>query len=135
MKFALLQCDHVVEELRSRHGDVPDLFYNLFNRLAPEVFLDVFNVTKGEYPNLLNHYDGFIGSGARYSVYDKESWIIRFKEFVRTLYDHRKKFVGICFGHQMIAQALGGKCAKTDRGWGVGVKKSGHPDTKTLDAA
>ena len=123
MKVALLQCDHVVEELQPLHGDVPDLFYNLFNRLAPEVALDVFNITKGEYPGLSNHYDGFIGSGSRYSVYDKDPWILRFKEFVRALYEHKKKFVGICFGHQMIAQALGGKCTKTDRGWGVGIKK------------
>jgi len=123
VKLCLLQCDHVLEELQPLHGDVPDLFCNLFDRVAPEVSLDVFNVTKGEYPNLSNHYDGFISSGARYSVYESDPWIIRFKEFIRDLYYHNKKFVGICFGHQMIAQALGGKCTKTDRGWGVGIKE------------
>ncbi len=122
MKIALLQCDHVVKELQSAHGDIPDLFKNLFDRVAPEVSLDVFNVTIGEYPDSLNRYDGFISSGSRHSVYDQESWILRFKEFVRELYDHGRKFVGICFGHQMIAEALGGKCEKSDHGWGVGIK-------------
>jgi len=123
MKIALLQCDHVVKALQPTHGDVPVLFKNLFDRVAPEVSLDVFNVTNGEYPDSLNYYDGFISSGARYSVYDQEPWILRFKEFVRELYDHGRKFVGICFGHQMMAEALGGKCEKSDQGWGVGVKE------------
>ena len=123
MKIALLQCDHVVKELQPVHGDIPDLFKNLFDRVAPEVSLDVFNVTIGEYPDSVNDYDGFISSGARYSVYDNDSWILRFKEFVRELYDHNRKFVGICFGHQMMAEALGGKCEKSDRGWGVGIKE------------
>lgn len=123
MKIGLLQCDHVIDELQHKHGDIPDLFKNLFNRVAPEVSLDIYNVTKGEYPDLTENYAGFISSGARYSVYDQDPWIIRFKEFIRKLYHQNKKFVGICFGHQMIAEALGGKCTKSDRGWGVGVKE------------
>ena len=43
------------------------------------------------------------------------------RDFVRELYENDIKFVGICFGHQMIAEALGGTCVKSDRGWGVGV--------------
>jgi GMP synthase-like glutamine amidotransferase len=123
VKIALLQCDHVVKELQSAHGDIPDLFKNLFERAAPEVSLEVFNVTREQYPDLKNQYDGFISSGARSSVYDKDPWILRFKEFVRELYAHGSKFVGICFGHQMMAEALGGKCEKSDHGWGVGIKK------------
>lgn len=123
MRIALLQCDHVAEELRPKHGDIPDLFSKLFRRAAPEVALDVFNVFKGEYPPETNPYDGFISSGSRYSVYEEQPWILRFREFVRKLYAQEKKFVGICFGHQMMAEALGGKCEKSDRGWGVGVKE------------
>ena len=123
MKIALLQCDHVVKALQPAHGDIPDLFKNLFDRVAPEVSLDVFNVTIGEYPDPVDQYDGFISSGARHSVYDQDPWILRFKDFVRELYDQGRKFVGICFGHQMIAEALGGKCEKSDQGWGVGIKE------------
>jgi GMP synthase-like glutamine amidotransferase len=123
LKIGLLQCDHVTEEMQPQHGDVPDLFKNLFNRVAPEVSLDIYDVTNGEYPDLTNNYAGFISSGSRYSVYDQDPWIIRFKEFVRELYHHNRKFVGICFGHQMIAEALGGKCAMSDHGWGVGIKE------------
>jgi GMP synthase-like glutamine amidotransferase len=123
VKIALLQCDHVVKELQPAHGDIPDLFKNLFDRVVPEVSLDVFNVTVGEYPDSVNDYDGFISSGSRYSVYDQEPWILRFKDFVRELYGHGRKFVGICFGHQMIAEALGGKCEKSGQGWGVGIKE------------
>ena len=123
MKIALLQCDHVVKALQPVHGDVPDLFNNLFERQAPEVSLDVFNVTMGQYPEKISNYDGLISSGSRYSVYENQPWIMQFKEFVRDLYDQGGKFVGICFGHQMIAEALGGRCEKSGRGWGVGIKQ------------
>ena len=76
-----------------------------------------------EYPELNGDYDGFIGSGARFSVYDRDPWILKFKDFVLKLYEYNKKFVGICFGHQMMAEALGGKVEKSDQGWGVGIKE------------
>ncbi|NOY67893.1 MAG: GMP synthase [Deltaproteobacteria bacterium] len=131
MKIGLLQCDHVADELAELHGDVPDLFLNLFRRAAKDlpfdVSIDIFNVMNGEYPDLSvphgNGYDGFIGSGSRFSVYDQIDWILAFKKFVKKLFAAEKKFVGICFGHQMIAEALGGACGNSARGWGLGTRE------------
>lgn len=122
LKIGLLQCDHLATALQPVYGNIPDLFVNLFDRVAPDVSLEIFDVAAGQYPDSLSRYDGFIGTGARYSVYDRIPWILRFKDFVRTLYQQGARFAGICFGHQMIAEALGGACGKSDRGWGVGVK-------------
>lgn len=122
MKIGLLQCDHVEPDLQSRFGDYNDFFVRLFQPWDDVVFT-VFDVPQGEYPDSISEYDGYISTGSRCSVYDDESWIRRFKQFVQELYHQRQKFVGICFGHQMIAEALGGRCGKADTGWGIGVKK------------
>jgi GMP synthase-like glutamine amidotransferase len=123
VKIGLLQCDHVAPELAPRFGDQPAFFQNLFARHAPEITFDVFDIQAGKYPDDPGRYEGFIGTGARYSVTENYSWIHRFKEYVQFLYQQKIKFIGICFGHQMIAHALGGSCDVSERGWGIGVRK------------
>lgn len=122
MKIGLLQCDHVDKELRTKFGDHSDFFCNLFEKYAPEVSMDIFDIQKDEYPDWKNNYHGFIGTGSRFSVYDDIPWIGKFKDYIIELYDNKIKFIGICFGHQMIAETLGGKCLQSERGWGLGVK-------------
>ena len=124
MKIGLLTCDHMDEELRVTFGDHPDFFNNLFQKYAPQVSLDIFDVQKEEYPENKNDYLGYICTGSRFSVYDDVPWIRRLRAFINDLYDNHIKFVGICFGHQMIAEALGGTCSLSNNGWGIGVKKA-----------
>jgi GMP synthase-like glutamine amidotransferase len=123
VKIGLLQCDHVMQENRPEFGDYSDFFGNLFHRYAPEIVLKLFDIQQDEYPEDPNGYAGFIGTGSSRSVWENIDWIYRFKHYVHDLYANKKKFIGICFGHQMIAEALGGKCQKSERGWGIGVKK------------
>lgn len=123
MKIGLLQCDHVMPENRAEFGDYSDFFGNLFRRHAPEIVLELFDIQQDEYPEHPDRYAGFIGTGSSRSVWENIDWISRFKKFVIELYQGGNKFIGICFGHQMIAEALGGRCEKSGRGWGVGVKK------------
>lgn len=123
MRIALLQCDHVSPELKSRFGDYSDFFIRLFQNQAIAVTLDVFDVQQGEFPENMDDYAGFLSTGSRCSVYDDEPWIKAFQAYVRKLYQQERKFIGICFGHQMMAEALGGKCRRTPNGWGIGVKE------------
>lgn len=123
MRIGLLQCDHVMPELKDQFGDYSDFFIQLFQKNSFDLTVDIFDVQHGHYPKDNDIYDGFISTGSGSSVYDPEPWIQKFKTYVQQLYQQQKKFIGICFGHQMIAEALGGKCSKTDRGWGVGVKE------------
>jgi len=122
VKIGLLQCDHVMPENRAEFGDYSDFFDTLFQQHAPEIVLEPFDVQNNEYPEEPNQYAGFIGTGSSASVWENIPWINRFKRFLRDLYHNGNKFIGICFGHQMIAESLGGRCEKSDRGWGIGVK-------------
>ncbi len=122
MKIGLLKCDTVKEELRRIYGDCSDAFIDLFSQYAPEVSLEIYDVQNGHYPASLDECRGYMTTGSASSVYEKEPWIRRLNEFVGKLYKNKVAFVGICFGHQMIAEAIGGKCTRAENGWGVGIK-------------
>lgn len=115
MKIALLVCDHVPADLQPEHGTYPEMFNHLF-RLP----MDVFYVCDGNFPEP-EKYDAFICSGSRFSVYDDIPWIKQLQELTQQVYHSGKKFIGVCFGHQMIAQALGGKVEKSQHGFLIGI--------------
>jgi len=129
MKIGILQADSVLDEYQPAHGNYPDMFMRVLGAAASES-LDyaIYNVEAGEYPADIDECDGYIITGSRKSVYEQDDWILTLKEYVKTLNDARKKTVGICFGHQMMALALGGETRSADAGWGVGVQ-----DFKIID--
>ena len=122
MNICLLKCGNVQHDLLHVSGDHEDMFISLFQKYAPSVRLFVFDVQKDIYPNNLNDYVGFLSTGSPESVYDDFSWINTYKSFTHKLFLNGHKHVGICFGHQMIAEALGGKVEKSERDWGIGIK-------------
>ena len=66
--------------------------------------------------------DAWLVTGSRHGVYDDLPWIEPLKAFLRDCIAARVPVVGICFGHQILAEALGGRAAKSDKGWGLGVQ-------------
>jgi GMP synthase-like glutamine amidotransferase len=121
MKVGLLECDHVMEHLRPIAGDYGRMFASLFARYAPQIELESFDVRAGDFPSSLDACEAYVTTGSRFSAYDDEGWILALKDFVRRLHDADKPFVGICFGHQVMAEALGGKVEPSPQGWGIGV--------------
>lgn len=118
MKIGILQTGRSPDELRARHGDYDDLFKRL---LAGRGFEFVtFKVLDGELPNTVNDADGWLITGSRFGAYEDHEWIPPLEEFLRATYAKGVPIVGVCFGHQILAQALGGKIEKYDGGWAVG---------------
>ncbi len=117
--IGILTCGQVRADLVETHGEYPAMFARLLAEVAPDVQTTAYRVYAGEYPALAAH-DAFLISGSRFSVYDSDPWIARLEEYVRSLFHARKPTVGICFGHQMMARALGGITAKAPQGWGIG---------------
>ena len=89
----------------------------------PSVSFSVWDVEEGCHPSEseIDAVDGFIITGSKSSVYDDKQWIRDLEALIQRLHAERKKMVGICFGHQIIAKALGGEVSKSDKGWGVGI--------------
>jgi GMP synthase-like glutamine amidotransferase len=121
MKIGILKTDAVRPEWVPRFGEYPDMFMALLGRLNPELEFAVYDVEQGEYPAALDEVDAYLITGSKSSVYDDKPWIATLREFVRKLHRRRRKLVGICFGHQLVAEALGGKVEKSPKGWGVGL--------------
>jgi GMP synthase-like glutamine amidotransferase len=117
MKTGLLLCDHVRDELQPDHGDYPDMF----RALLPELDLEVFAVCDGQFPGSPHSCDAWLATGSKFSVYDEVDWIVRLKAFVRDINGSGKPYAGVCFGHQLLGEALGGKVRKSERGWCLGV--------------
>ena len=121
MNIGLLLCDDVSSRFRHIAGGYQDMFDALLRPHVPDLTLTPYDVRKGEVPASPDAHDVYLCTGSRHSVYDKLDWIEALKAFVRDVHDNGKAFVGICFGHQVLAEALGGTVAKADTGWGIGV--------------
>lgn len=127
MKLGILICDHVQSQLQHEFGDYQDMFINAIiksNSGIKNLKLSFYDVQKGQYPSNINDCDAYMSTGSKYSVYENQAWITQLLAFIKSLYIAKKPFVGICFGHQLMAQALGGLVEKSDKGWGVGVTNS-----------
>lgn len=121
MRIGLLECDHVREELTHIAGDYQQMFPALFVQVAPDWEFQFYDVCNGQFPEHVNECDAYICTGSKNSVYDEDEWILRLQDFVRDIYSSKKVFVGVCFGHQILGEALGGKVAKSPAGWCVGA--------------
>lgn len=121
MKAAILQCDEVLAKFQPEFGQYQDMIRHMLDSVDKDITCDCFDCRQGHYPEDIHHYDFYITTGSKSSVYETESWIHQLIEFVRQLDRERKKLIGICFGHQIIAMAYHGVVEKSDKGWGVGV--------------
>ncbi len=130
MRIGLLECDHVADNLHHIGGDYRDMFTSLLDRHVPDLELQYFDVQRGELPASVDACDAYLTTGSRFSAIDREVWIDELKDFVRRLSDADKPFVGICFGHQVLAEALGGSVARAKE-WGIGSHrmKIAEPET------
>lgn len=115
MKLAILETGRPPGELAERFGDYPMMVQKM---LGFGFETESFDVQAGELPELGEH-DAYLITGSPAGVYDPLPWIPGLLDFIRTAND--SKMVGICFGHQAMAQALGGHVEKVDKGWGVGL--------------
>ncbi len=121
MRLGILKTDSVRPELSARFGEYPDMFMRLLESADPQLLFCVYDVEQGQLPADIDECDAYLITGSRVSAYDDVLWIPPLTTFIETLHTQQKKLIGICFGHQLIAQALGGAVEKSPKGWGVGL--------------
>jgi GMP synthase-like glutamine amidotransferase len=129
VKLGILKTDTVRPEWVPEFGEYPDMFVALLGRADPTMEFVSYDVEGGEYPVDIDEVDAYLITGSKSSVYDDKPWIPPLIKLVQKIAGRGKKIVGICFGHQLVAQALGGKTEKSDKGGGVGLHT--HTFTQT----
>jgi GMP synthase-like glutamine amidotransferase len=117
MKVAILETGRPPGTLADQFGTYPDMFARL---LGAGFGIEIFDVQAGALPEADMHA-AYLITGSPAGVYDPLPWIDPLEQFIRGAKD--KKMVGICFGHQVMAEALGGHVEKSDKGWGAGLHK------------
>ena len=121
MRVGILTCGRVVDSLQPEFGDYPSMFTRLLGSVNPELEFEIYRLPLGEWPKSVDDCDVYVISGSRSAVFDEDDWIQQAHTLVRQLHQQKRKTVGICFGHQLIASALDGKVVRSERGWGVGI--------------
>ena len=121
MKIGILVTGHVSSDLVDEFGEYPAMFADLFRRIDPSLTFQDWSVVDGEFPDDPSACDAWLLTGSKHGVYDPEPWIEPLKDFLLAAREVRIPMIGICFGHQIMAEAFGGRAEKSSRGWGVGV--------------
>lgn len=128
----VLLCDTFPGRLPEDIPSYVTMFERLFQKIA-HVHYNVFMAMDGELPQKLNHHELYLIPGCMYSAYDPLPWIEHLQEWIRNAVSQGVFLIGVCFGHQVIAQALGGKVEKYAGGWGAGIRESTIVDQSMLD--
>ena len=131
MKIGILQTGIVPEQLADKHGQYSLMFSRL---LAGHGFeFENFAVVDNVFPKSVHDCDGWLVTGSRHGAYEPHPWIPPLEDFIRNAYAAGVPIVGICFGHQIMAQALGGKVEKFSGGWGAGPNSYVTADGRKIE--
>lgn len=118
MHIGILQTGHAADPIRAERGDYDDMFRRLLD--GHGFTFTTWNVVDGDFPAGPDAADAWLITGSRHGAYDHLPWIEPLEELIRAIREAGRPLVGICFGHQIIAQALGGRVEKFAGGWSVG---------------
>ena len=119
MKIGILEAGAPPAPLAERFGSYGNMFRRL---LGPAFKFEPFDVAAGALPTEDNACEAYLITGSSSGVEDGDGWITALEEFVRT-HAGSKPMIGICFGHQLMARALGGEVARSPNGWGIGLHR------------
>jgi GMP synthase-like glutamine amidotransferase len=118
LKVGILKTGHPPISAIDAFGTYPEMFMRL---LGPEAYdWRTYDVDGGEMPASPEDCAAYIVTGSAAGVYETDPWIGALLDFLRAARG-RTKLVGVCFGHQAMAQAFGGKVIKSPKGWGIGA--------------
>lgn len=120
--IGILECGQTRSDWLAEHGEMADPFPPFLTRIDPTLSFRVYKAHKGELPQRADECDAWLITGSPHSVCERPEWQARLSAFLVEVVKHRP-VVGICYGHQLLHDSLGGAVEKAAVGWGIGVQK------------
>lgn len=120
MKITILEVGEVPKPLQAQFKSYPDMFIDMFAQTDAAFEFDVAHIAAGDPFPRLDEVEALLIPGSAAGVYDELEWMEPLRQFIRDAYALSIPMVGVCFGHQIIADALGGGVRKSEKGWGIG---------------
>ena len=121
MKLCILENDDLDQAVAPIYGGYGAMVQRLFgNAGAGDWQFDIFHTPSGHYPEAFDGYDAVLLTGSKADAFSQEEWVVELRRRVASLLTQKKKLLGICFGHQLIALCLGARVGRAPQGWGVG---------------
>lgn len=130
MRIAILMTNTDESAFAQAHPKDGAKFTALIHRVRPDWICDVYAVKDDIFPEALD-FDGILITGSPASVHDPAPWIARLETLVRDAVARRVPLFGACFGHQIIAKALGAQVGDNPSGWVLGRVTTVLSDTDT----
>ncbi len=133
MKIGILQTGLVPEEMAADHGQYSDIFARFLEH--HDFTHETWSVVSGDFPENADTCDGWLITGSRHGAYEDWPWIPPLETLIRDIIAAKRPLIGVCFGHQIIAQALGGTVVQFDQGFATGPQVYDFPTgQKTIHA-
>jgi GMP synthase-like glutamine amidotransferase len=122
VKLGILETGGPPPSLIGEFGDYSTMFLDMFAAAGLEAESRVYDIQAGEYPHRIEENDAYLITGSSAGAYDPDPWIGELREWLVSA-KGRTKLVGVCFGHQLMADAFGGRVIKSPKGWGIGLHR------------
>jgi GMP synthase-like glutamine amidotransferase len=120
MKLCVLDNDVLDPAVVATYTSYAAMFVRLLREAGCEATMDIFNTVHGHYPASFDDYDAVLLTGSRADSFSQEPWVLALRQRVTQLLHAKKKLIGVCFGHQLIALCLGAQVGRAPQGWGTG---------------
>lgn len=117
--LGILDCDEIAPPLIDEYQNYGVMFTQLLEPFSEDWELQSFRVIDDVWPSSISSCDAYLITGSKTGVYDSDPWLAPLRAFVVKAYEASKPLIGVCFGHQFLANSLGGKAEKSPKGWGV----------------